>query len=217
MCEHPGCRTRVPVREHWLCRTHRRERGRAFVAAEGTAVTEAAVLGALVFSFGACELDGFLARFYAVIRCGQQRRSVRGVLAQHSLLGKVSVKLGIARDEMAELLVRFIAFATSHAAAFGWAELPRSCATVVRRWYPTLVASVPLGAVLRAERLLALVHASVGEKPYLALADLALALRGVLTRDAVECVFIRYIALLGGDNAASALLRFRLRPSAPPR
>ena len=135
-CADHGCTRTVGVRAHWLCRTHRRERGRAFLAhigsvgaigaigtgpvgASGRAVTETTVLGGLVFVFPArcATVDEFLGRFYAVARCWETTVPVVSVLRQHALLGKVRVVGSMSRTDVTEFVSRFAAFTVSHARA----------------------------------------------------------------------------------------------------
>lgn len=213
-CADHGCTRTVGVRAHWLCRTHRRERGRAFLAhigavgtgsrsvgtvavgASGRAVTETTVLGELVFLFPArcATVDEFLGRFYAVARCWETTVPFVSVLRQHALLGKVRVVGSMSRADVTEFVSRFAAFTVSHARAYGWTRLVQTCADRVADWYPSLVASGPISAILDAERMLKCLPPTA--RPCLVLADLVRALRPVLSRDAIECVFVRYIGLI---------------------
>jgi len=211
LCADHGCTRTVGVRAHWLCRTHRRERGRAFLAhigavgsigsigavgASGRAVTETTVLGELVFLFPArcATMDEFLGRFYAVARCWETKVPFVSVLRQHALLGKVRVVGSMSRADVTEFVCRFAAFTVSHARAYGWTRLVQTCADRVADWYPSLVASGPISAILDAERMLKCVPPKT--RPCLVLADLVRALHPVLSRDAIECVFVRYIGLI---------------------
>ena len=197
-CADHGCARTVGGRAHWLCRTHRRERGRAFLARvrEGRAVTESTVLGELVFLFPAwcATVDEFLGRFYAVARCWETQAPCVSVLKQHALFGKVRVVGTMTRADVTDFVSRFASFTVSHARAYGWTRLVQTCADRVADWYPSLVASGPISAILDAERM---VHCLPPKtRPCLVLADLVRALRSVLTRDAIECVFLRYIGLI---------------------
>ena len=202
-CAEPGCTRAVGVRTHWLCRAHRRDRGRAFLASLETApsapfaaVTEATVLGSLVFSFPArCDtVDHFLGRFYAVARCWETTVPFVSVLRQHALLGKVHVVGPMMRADVTEFVSRFAAFTVSHAREYGWTRLVETCADRVAQWYPSLVAPGPITAILDAERMVTCLPPRV--RPCLVFSDLVRALRAVLTRDAIECVFVRYIGLI---------------------
>jgi hypothetical protein len=207
-CADHGCARTVGVRAHWLCRTHRRERGRAFLAhigaygaygaygASGRAVTEATVLGELVFLFPArcATVDEFLGRFYAVARCWETKVPFVSVLRQHALLGKVRVVGSMSRTDITEFVSRFASFTVSHARAYGWTRLVQTCADRVADWYPSLVASGPISAILDAERMVKCLPPKA--RPCLVLADLVRALHPVLSRDAIECVFVRYIGLI---------------------
>ena len=201
-CADDGCVRTVGVRAHWLCRTHRRDRGRAFLArinkrAVGVLdATETTVLGELVFLFPArcATVDEFLGRFYAVARCWETTVPCVSVLRQHSLLGKVRVVGSMSRADVTEFVCRFAAFTVSHAHAYGWSRLVKTCADRVADWYPSLVAPGPVSAILDAERMLKCLPPE--SRPCLVLADLVSALGAVLTRDAIECVFVQYIALI---------------------
>ena len=199
-CTEPGCARTVGVRTHWLCRAHRRERGRAFLASlankNGEAVTEGEVLGPLVFSFPArCDtVDHFLGRFYSVARCWETKVPFVSVLRQHALLGRVRVAGAMTRAEVTEFVARFASFTVSHARAYGWTRLVATCADRVADWYPSLVAQGPITAILDAERMVKCLPPPV--RPCLVLSDLVRALRAVLSRDAIECVFVRYIGLI---------------------
>ena len=159
-------------------------------------VTEARVLGALVFSLPAkcSSADHFLGRFYAVTRCWRSRRPCRDVLRQHALLGKVRVRRGITRHEMTAFVTRFAAFTMAHASALGWNRLVDVCADRVAKWYTTIVAPGPIRSILHAERLLACL--APRPSPYLVYSDAVRALLAVLPADAIERVFEQYIRLI---------------------
>ena len=70
----------------------------------------------------------------------------------------------------------------------------QTCADRVADWYPSLVASGPISAILDAERMVKCLPPTA--RPCLVLADLVRALHPVLSRDAIECVFVRYIGLI---------------------
>ena len=198
-CADHGCTRTVGVRAHWLCRKHRRERGREFLAhigSSGRTVTETTVLGELVFSLPArCEtVSHFLGRFYAVAQCWETKVPFVSVLRQHSLLGKVRVVGSMSRADVTDFVCRFAAFTVSHARAYGWTRLVTTCADRVADWYPSLVAAGPISAILDAERMVKCLPPKA--RPCLVLADLVRALSTVLTRDAIECVFVRYIGLI---------------------
>jgi hypothetical protein len=195
------CALPVSARTHWLCRAHRRARGRAFLARVGHDAREGSVLGELVFSFpAACaSVEEFLGRFYAVARCWTTRAPWRDVLRQHALLGKVRVVGSMSREEMTELVSRFSAFTVGHALAYGWTRLVATCASRVAEWYPALVPPGPLESVLAAEPMLASIPAK--HRPFLLFADVERALRARLARDAIECVFLAYVGLFRIPNS----------------
>ena len=184
-------------------------------------VTEARVLGALVFSLPAkcSSADHFLGRFYAVTRCWRSRRPCRDVLRQHALLGKVRVRRGITRHEMTAFVTRFAAFTMAHASALGWNRLVDVCADRVAKWYTTIVAPGPIRSILHAERLLACL--APRPSPYLVYSDAVRALRAVLVTDAIERVFVHYIRLIRrGPSPPMVTFRFmrlegRLEERAP--
>lgn len=189
------CERSVVARTHWLCCAHRRARGRAFLARNGQDSSEGQVLGELVFSFPAtCAcVEHFLGHFYAVTRCWTIRAPWRDVLKQHSLLGKVRVCGSMSRTEVTEFVTRFAAFTIGHARAYGWTQLFATCAARVEEWYPALVPPGPLDSVLAAERMLACLPAR--HRPCFVFSDVERALHA-LPRDAIECVFLHYIALI---------------------
>lgn len=189
------CERSVVARTHWLCCAHRRARGRAFLARNGQDSSEGQVLGELVFSFPAtCAcVEHFLGHFYAVTRCWTIRAPWRDVLKQHSLLGKVRVCGSMSRTEVTEFVTRFAAFTIGHARAYGWTQLVATCAARVEEWYPALVPPGPLDSVLAAERMLACLPAR--HRPCFVFSDVERALPA-LPRDAIECVFLHYIALI---------------------
>jgi hypothetical protein len=189
------CEKPVVASTHWLCCAHRRARGRAFLARFGQTSSEGQVLGELVFSFPAtCAcVEHFLGHFYAVTRCWTIRTPWRDVLKQHALLGKVRVCGSMSRAEVTEFVTRFAAFTIGHARAYGWTQLVATCSARVEEWYPALVPPGPLDSVLCAERMLACLPPR--HRPCFVFSDVERALR-LLPRDAIECVFLHYIALI---------------------
>jgi hypothetical protein len=218
VCVESGCGRAVSVRAHWLCYAHRRERGRAFLArlarlspaSEGATVSEASVLGELVFSFpvSCASVDHFLGHFYAVTRCWTKKAPCRDVLKQHALLGKVRVGASMSRADVAEFVTRFAAFTVSHARAYGWTRLVDTCADRVAEWYPCLLVPGPLDEIHVIERMLVCLPPRV--RPWIAFADFARALRSVLPHDSIECVFLHYIGLIRSRafDASAGGLRF---------
>lgn len=205
------CGRPVVARTHWLCCAHRRARGREFLARLGQDSTEGQVLGELVFSFPAvcASVEHFLGHFYAVTRCWTIRAPWRDVLKQHSLLGKVRVFGSMSRTEVTQFVTRFSAFTVSHARAYGWTQLVATCAARVAEWYPALVPAGPLDSVLCAERMVACLPAC--QRPFFVFSDVERALRA-LPRDAIECVFLRYIELIRSPCERPGGFRFTTWP-----
>ena len=205
------CGRPVVARTHWLCCAHRRARGREFLARLGQDSTEGQVLGELVFSFPAvcASVEHFLGHFYAVTRCWTIRAPWRDVLKQHSLLGKVRVFGSMSRTEVTQFVTRFSAFTVSHARAYGWTQLVATCAARVAEWYPALVPAGPRDSVLCAARMGAGLPAC--QRPFFVFSDVERALRA-LPRDAIECVFLRYIELIRNPCERPGGFRFTTWP-----
>jgi hypothetical protein len=200
----------VDSREHWICFAHRRERGLGFLARAGPETSEGAVLGELVFTFPStcASVEHFLGHFYAVTRCWTTTAPWRIVLKQHSLLRKLHVRESMSREEVTEFVARFSTFVIRHARAYGWTRLVYTCADRVAEWYPVLVPSGPIDAIIGSERMLACLPAR--SRPYIVFAEVERALRGILSHDAIECVFLQYIHLIRKSDSYVGGFRFGL-------
>jgi hypothetical protein len=190
---------------HWLCRAHRTQEG------EGVpdAVSETALLRALVFTFPErCSRAEFVARMEFLAETWRARDKPRAVLCAHGLLGRVEVVTrGAPRAETADLVADMVAFVCRHAHLDGMGALVSIAAQKVAEWYPAFAEPAPGRApMLRTERMLYVVHAHTGARPFLVLADLAVALARIgrirVTADAVECVYRAYRALVAGPSIA---------------
>ena len=180
-CAYDACPRAAFAKSHWLCAAHRRERGLVFLSDGSEAeVTAGEVLGALVFSLPetCASADHFLGRFYAATRCWRSRRPCYDVLKQHALLGRVRVRRGVTRDEMAEFASRLAAFAMR---GLAFLRLVDVCADRVAKF---LVFWVFRGTIPMASPSSSLVHS-----------DAVLALRAVLITDTIGCVFAHYTRL----------------------
>ena len=67
-----------------------------------------------------------------------------------------------------------------------------ACADRVLCWYPALVCTESVESVRRGERMLHALERASGTRDFLVLADLLMAFASVLTRDAIELVYLSY-------------------------
>jgi hypothetical protein len=68
-----------------------------------------------------------------------------------------------------------------------------------REWYPRLICTASLGAVLKSERVLRALEIATGTRGFLVLADITLALAGVLCRDVLAYVYTWYARQIRAD------------------
>lgn len=192
-CRRPA--TDASTGTHWLCRTHRKERGAVFTAAR--VVTETDLLSALVFSFPQrCAKREFTARFLYAAEVWNAHDKARAVLRAHSMRGKVRIIRGVPRADLLRMTTGLVAFVCAHVDAFrARLTLGAALAERVRQWYPILVhGACERAPMLRAERMLHALHAATGTRDFLVLADLVCALP--LPTELCERVYTAYIASL---------------------
>jgi hypothetical protein len=189
---------------HWLCRKHRRRAG----ARVPRTVSETELLRALVFRFPErCARAEFVARMDFLAETWRARDKPSVVLGAYGLLGRVEVSpRGAPRAETAELVADMLAFVCRHAHLDGMDGILRVANQKVAEWYPTFAAAAPERApMLRAERMLHVVHAHTGARPFLVLADVAAALAPRVPADVVERVYRAYRALIARATATIQL------------
>lgn len=189
---------------HWLCRAHRKERGALVAAAR--VVTETELLVALVFSFPPrCAKQEFKARFLYAAEVWNAHDKAHAVLRAHSMRGKVRVTKGVPRADLLRMTTGLVAFVCAHVDAFrARLTLGAACAERVRQWYPILTHGLTERApMLRAERMLHLLHAATGTRDFLVLADFVCALP--LPPELCERVYAAYLATL---SSGATLVRW---------
>lgn len=176
---------------HWLCATHMNERARARLPL--TTVREAELLRALVFDFPvACGRDEFAARVRYVSDVWCSASKVRDIELKHGVTVRVSDS--VTRLDMQGLVCAFVEFVCRHAHVVR--GLTAACADRVLCWYPALVCTESVESVRRGERMLHALERASGTRDFLVLADLLVAFASVLTRDAIELVYLSYVRRL---------------------
>ena len=186
---------------HWLCLSHIHARaaraGLCGSAETGPVVArEAVMLRALVFDFPAsCGIDEFIARSHYTLGILGSRTRVADLVVLHGAYMRASHR--VTRGEMLDLVYSFFEFV--HRNAHVSQRLVASCADRVREWYPRLICTSSLGAVLRSERVLRALELATGTGGFLVLADITLALAGVLGRDVLALVYTWYARQIRAD------------------
>ena len=179
---------------HWLCSAHvharAAEAGLCGSAETGPVVArEAAMLRALVFDFPAsCSVREFIARVRYALNVLGSRTRVADLVSLHGASMRVSHR--VTRGEMGELLCSLLEFVYRNASVSE--TLVASCAGRVREWYPELICTASLGAVMKGERMLYAIERATGARGFLVFADLLLAFAGALCRDVLENVYTCY-------------------------
>ena len=177
----------LPGTDNWLCPQHLRARAAGLT---DVAAREAAILRALVFDFPAeCGRDEFIARVhYAINVLGSRTTREADLATRHSAPIRVSHRL--TRGELRDLVCSLFEFVYRNAHVSR--TLVDTCAARMRAWYPDLLCTASLGAVLKSERMIRAVEHATGVREYLVLSDIILALSGVLCRDMLEHVYLCY-------------------------
>ena len=180
-------------REFWRCAPHRAEHAVAALARGFE--SERDVLAALAFDFpDTCTLDELAARLVFIANAWESPDTVAYVACAHALeseaLAALTALAPITHRDVLDLLESYLAFLVRHL------HLRPGLATGilerVRAWYPYFVRPGDRAASLYAERILRLVERATGEREFLVLADVALALRPRLG-DAAELVYAAYV------------------------
>jgi hypothetical protein len=178
---------------HWLCNRHMNERARARLPPEESTVREAELMRALVFDFPPmiCGSDEFAARVRYVSDVWCSTSKVRDIELKHGVTVRVSGAM--TRHEMQDLVCAFVEFVCRNTRTAGIAA---ACADRVLCWYPKLVCTESVASVRRGERMLHALERASGTRDFLVLADLLMAFASVLTRDAIELVYLSYVRRL---------------------
>ena len=179
----------LPGPDNWLCPQHLRARAAAAGLCGAEPAREADLLRALVFDFPAeCGRAEFIARvYYAMNTLGSHTRAA-DLAARHGAPMRVSHRStrGEIRDFVCSLF-EFV-YRNAHVSRL----LVDSCAGRVHEWYPRLICTASLGAVVKSERVLRAVRHATGKREFLVLSDIVLAFAGVLCRDMLEHVYVCY-------------------------
>ena len=174
---------------HWLCSRHMHERARARLPPETTPIREAELMRALVFDFPvACGCEEFAARVRYVSDVWCSTSKVRDIERKHGV--SVSVSGAVTRLEMQGLVCAFVEFICRNTHVVR--GIAAACADRVLCWYPALVCTESVESVRRGERMLHALERASGTRDFLVLADLLMAFASVLTRDAIELVYVSY-------------------------
>ena len=182
----------VAAAAHWLCVTHRRQRGLECLAGRKS-VTEAFLMRNLLFDFPeACEPKEAAARARFAARMYVVDDRVRAVLRTYRIRA-TPVTRGIDAGDRADFFERLVLFVCAFVPS---AHL--QVARVVGKWYPCLLAAYTPEqpeALGRAERVLQAVTGATGVRSFLVRADLA-PLRALLFPELVDLVYLAYVRLV---------------------
>ena len=186
---------------HWLCLSHMHARavgaGLCGSAETGPVLTrEAEMMRALVFDFPAsCGVHEFIARVRYVLGILASRTREADIRILHGANMRVSHR--VTRGEMRDLICSFFEFVCRNAHVSH--DLVASCAGRVREWYPRLICTASLAEVMKSERVLQALELATGTRGFLVLADITLALAGVLCRDVHGHVYTWYARQIWAD------------------
>jgi len=170
-------------REFWRCAPHRAEHAAAALA-RGVE-SERDVLAALAFDFpDACKADELAARLTFIANAFESPDPVAYVARAHAL--DPEARASITHRDVCDLLETYVACVARHLHIHS--GLAAGLLGRVRAWYPYLVRP----GARYAERTLRLVERATGEREFLVLADVALAL-GPRLGDAAELVYAAYV------------------------
>lgn len=195
------CSSALVPGSHWLCVSHIHARavcaGLCGSAETGPVVTrEAAMMRALVFDFPAsCSVHEFIARVRYVLAIIGSRTREADLCSQHGAYMRVSHR--VTRGEMRDLICSLVEFVCRNAHVSQ--DLVTSCAGRVREWYPKLISTASIGEVMKSERVLHALELATGTRDFLILADITLALAGVLCRDVLTHVYTWYARKISAD------------------
>ena len=178
----------LPGPDNWLCPQHLHARAAAAGLTDVVA-READILRALVFDFpAACGRDEFIARVHYAINTLGSRTREADLGARHGAPMRVSHRStrGETRDFVCSLF-EFV-YRNAHVSRL----LVDTCAGRVLEWYPQIICTASLAAVMKSERVIHAVRHATGKREFLVLSDIILALSGVLCSDMLEYVYICY-------------------------
>ena len=174
---------------HWLCVSHRKQRGLDCIGGRKS-VTEAFLVRNLLFDFPAsCEPREATARARFAAQMYVVDDRVRAVIRTYRIRA-THVTRGIGIDDRADFFERLVLFVC--------ALVPSAhlhVARVVGKWYPCLLAAYTPEMIGRAESVLTAVTGATGVRSFLVRADLA-PLHSVLFPELVDLVYLAYIRLI---------------------